>query len=163
MLPSVGVGIMVLSNAAPIGAVEAVGLSFMDLVQFGTVTRDWYATIQPLMAPMLAPFGKLAGKQPPADAAPARDLATYAGSFGNDYYGPVQIAVEGDGLVLRAGPAGMWWPLRHWSGDSFVFEPGGENADEGSRSEVAFRMGADGAEAVTIEFWNQEGLGTFTR
>ena len=44
-----------------------------------------------------------------------------------------------------------------------MFEPGGEYANEGSRSEVAFRMGAERAEAATIEFWNQNGLGTFTR
>ena len=135
----------------------------MDLVQFGEVTRDWFATIQPRMAPLLRPFGRLAGKAPPADAAPARELAAYAGTYGNDYYGPAEVAVEGGGLVLRVGPAGMAWPLRHWSGDSFTFEPGGENANEGSVSEVSFRMGATGAEAVTVEFWDANGLGTFAR
>jgi CubicO group peptidase (beta-lactamase class C family) len=163
MIPSADVGIVVLSNAEPVGAVEAIGLSFMDLVQFGDVTRDWYATIEPLMARLLAPFGKLVGQAPPADAAPAGELAAYAGTYGNDYYGPAEVAVEGDGLVLRLGPAGMAFPLRHWSGDSFVLQPAGENASDGSVSEVSFRMGAAGAEAVTIEFWNQEGLGTFTR
>ena len=74
MLPSVGVGIVVLSNAQPIGAVEAIGLSFMDLVQFGRVTRDWYAAVAPRMAPMFAPVGKLAGQAPPADPAPARAI-----------------------------------------------------------------------------------------
>jgi hypothetical protein len=163
MIPSADVGIVVLSNAAPVGAVEAIGLAFMDLVQFGTVTRDWYTTIQPLMAPLFEPFGKLAGKAPPTDAPPARALAAYTGTFGNDYFGPVEIAQEGEGLVMRAGPAGMSWPLQHWSGDSFVFEPRSENASPGSRSEVAFRMGPERAEAVTIELWNQEGVGTFTR
>ena len=65
--------------------------------------------------------------------------------------------------VLRAGPARMSWPLRHWSGDTFAFEPSGENANAGSRSEVAFRIDGDRAEAVTVEFWDQDGLGTFTR
>jgi CubicO group peptidase (beta-lactamase class C family) len=163
LLPSAGVGIVVLSNAAPVGAVEAVGLAFMDLVQFGSVTRDWYSTVHALFVPMLAPFGALAGKEPPAEAAGSRPLASYAGTYRNDYYGPVEIATEGSTLVMRAGPAGMSWPLRHWSGDTFVFEPRGENANPGSVSEVAFRIAGDRAEAVTIEFWNESGLGTFTR
>ena len=62
LLPSVDVGIVVLSNAAPIGAVEAIALGFADLVQFGEVSRDWFAAIEPRMAPMFAPFGKLAGQ-----------------------------------------------------------------------------------------------------
>jgi CubicO group peptidase (beta-lactamase class C family) len=163
LLPSAGVGIVVLSNAAPVGAVEAIGLGFMDLVQFGAPTRDWYATMQPIMGPLLAPFGRLAGQEPPADAPPARDLAAYAGTYANDYFGPAEVAVEGDGLVLKVGPAGMAWSLAHWSGDSFVFEPRGENANEGSRSEVSFRVGTGAAEAMTVEFWDRDGLGTFTR
>jgi CubicO group peptidase (beta-lactamase class C family) len=163
IIPSADVGIMVLSNAAPVGAVEAIALSFMDLVQFGEVTRDWLAAIQPLIAPILAPFGKLAGKEAPADPAPARPLADYAGTYGNDYYGPLEVRLEGDALAIALGPAGLSWPLRHWGGDTFVFEPGGENATEGSRSEVVFRVGSSAAEAVTVEFWNQDGIGTFTR
>jgi CubicO group peptidase (beta-lactamase class C family) len=163
LLPSADVGIVVLSNAAPIGAVEAIARSFMDLVQFGRVTRDWYATFQPLMAPLTAPFGSLAGKEPPADAAPARALAEYAGTYANDYYGPVEIVVQGDALRMSAGPAGMSWTLRHWDGDTFVFEPQGENANPGSRSAVSFRAGASGVDAVKVEFWDEDGLGTFSR
>ena len=65
--------------------------------------------------------------------------------------------------MLKAGPKPVAYPLTHWTGDSFVFEPRGENAPDGTRSEVSFRMGTDTAEAVTVEFWNGEGLGTFTR
>jgi CubicO group peptidase (beta-lactamase class C family) len=163
LLPSAGVGIVVLSNAAPIGAVEAIGLGFMDLVQFGEVTRDWFAAVEPLMTPMLAPFGKLAGEEPPADPSPARPLESYAGTYANDYFGPLEVAVEHGVLVMKAGPAGMSFGLRHWDGDTFVFEPRGENASEGSVSEVSFRVGDGRAEAVTVEFWNEAGLGTFAR
>jgi hypothetical protein len=57
----------------------------------------------------------------------------------------------------------MTFPLEHWTGDSFVFTPRGENAPEGSRSEVSFRMGSQSAEAMTVEIWDEYGLGTFTR
>ena len=163
LLPSAGVGIAVLSNGAPVGAVEVIALSFMDLVQFGEITRDWYATIEPLMAPLARPFGKLAGKEPPADPAPARALSDYTGTYQNDYYGPLELTLRGGALMMTAGPAGVSWPLRHWDGDTFVFEPRGENASEGSRSAVSFRMGAAGAKAVIVEFWDQDGIGTFTR
>ena len=47
---------------------------------------------------MVAPFGELAGQEPPAGATPARPLAAYAGTFRNDYYGPIEVAEEAGGL-----------------------------------------------------------------
>ena len=70
MVPSAGVGIVVLSNAAPVGAVEAVSLSFVDLVQEGHVTRDWLGVLSPIFAKFEAPLGHLAGQKPPASSAP---------------------------------------------------------------------------------------------
>ena len=46
ILPSAGVGIVVLTNAAPIGAPEALAAEFMDLVQFGKIERDWFPPYQ---------------------------------------------------------------------------------------------------------------------
>jgi CubicO group peptidase (beta-lactamase class C family) len=163
LIPSAGVGIAVLSNASPIGAVEAIALSFTDLVQFGQVERDWFAALEPRFAPVLVPFGRLAGKEPPAEPMAPRPLEDYAGAYGNDYFGPLELRMEGEALTMSAGPAGASWPLTHWNGDVFVFEPRGENATEGSVSEVAFAIGAHGVKAVTVEFWNKNGLGTFTR
>ena len=36
------------------------------------------------------PEGSLVGKQPPADAVPARPLDTYVGEYANAYWGPAQ-------------------------------------------------------------------------
>ncbi len=160
MLPSAGVGITVLTNGAPVGAPEAIAFGFLDLVQFGRVTRDWYTVLAPLFEGMSAPFGTLAGKEPPADPAPSMPLETYAGSYDNPYYGPLTVRVGDAGLVLGAGPAGTHWPLQHWDGNTFFFEPGGENAEPGSRSAVTFNPGRS---AVTVEFWDEAGLGTFLR
>lgn len=163
LLPSVGVGIVVLSNAQPVGAVEAIAFGFTDLVQFGRVTRDWYATIEPLFAPGLAPAGALAGKAPPASPDPARNLAAYAGVYANDYFGPLEVTVAGGALEARIGPKPAVFPLRHWSGDVFALAPSGENAPPGSLAEVRFAE-QDGAVAtVTVDVWNEEGLGTFRR
>jgi hypothetical protein len=41
--------------------------------------------------------------------------------------------------------------------------PTGENAPDGSVSEVSFELSGDTASALTVEFWNQENLGTFRR
>ncbi|MDN3720684.1 hypothetical protein QW131_19085 [Roseibium salinum] len=43
MIPSLDLGIVVLTNAAPVGAAESIAASFTDLAQFGRETRDWYA------------------------------------------------------------------------------------------------------------------------
>ena len=43
ILPSADVGIVVLTNATPIGVPEALTASFADLVQFGDVRQDWFA------------------------------------------------------------------------------------------------------------------------
>ena len=163
IIPSADVGILVLSNAQPVGVVEAIGLSFADLAQFGQVTRDWLGLIQPVMEAMLAPVGELANRTPPANPAPARELASYAGDYSNNYFGLARVDVEGDGLVLRVGPEDMTFALEHWSDDVFAFVPRGENAPVGSRAEVAFQMGPSVAEAMTVDIWNEFGLGTFTR
>ena len=110
LIPSAGVGIVVLSNAQPIGAVESIALSFTDLVQFGEVTRDWYATIAPLIAPVTAPLGRLAGAAPPTDPAPARRSPPMPGPTRTTTSAPIEIAEEGGGLVLKAGPQPVAYP-----------------------------------------------------
>ena len=87
LIPSLHVGIIVLSNAAPIGAVEALGMDFADLVQFGVITRDWLDAYGKLMAPMNAPSGSLVGKSPPEHPAAAAPLPAYTGVYGNAYFG----------------------------------------------------------------------------
>lgn len=160
LLPSAGVGITVLTNSAPVGVTETIGLAFMDLVQFGRVTRDWFAIVNPYFEHMMAPDGSLAGQTPPPGAAPAGPLDGYAGTYANPYFGPLTVAVEGDGLMMAAGPGGSRWPLQHWDGDVFALAPQGENANPGSLFAVTFRPAAG---SVTVEYWDGDGLGTFTR
>lgn len=165
LLPSAALGIAVFSNAVPIGAVESLTAQFMDLVQFGAITRDWLAGYGVLIAPMLEPEGALVAKAPPSDPAPAGELSRYAGTYTNDYYGDARVAVEDGALAIHLGPADDSYRLAHWSGDTFTFKPRKESFPEGSVSEVAFVLGADGSESarMTIELLNENGLGTFLR
>ncbi len=73
------------------------------------------------------------------------------------------ITESGSELVLTAGPNYQQFPLTHWDGSIFTMVPTGENAPDGSVSEVSFDLSGDTASALTVEFWNQENLGTFRR
>lgn len=163
MLPSLDLGIVLLSNAAPVGAVEALGMAFADLAQYGAVTRDWYAGYSVLMAAMLEPVGALVGVPRPADPAPPGPAEAYAGTYGNAYFGDAVIAAGPDGLHLSIGPDGRPLALAHWDGDTFTFQPDGENAPRGSLSRVDFLRQKGDATALTIEFLDENGLGTFRR
>lgn len=159
LLPSEKLGIVVLTNAQPTGAAEALAMSFMDIVQFGGLTRDWYAAYQPLISPMYKPAGALVGKAPPQKPEPAKPLASYTGTYGNAYFGDATVAEEAGKLVLIVGPLPRRYTLAHWSGDAFTFRPEGEEtAAPGTLSQVTF---ADGR--MTVEFFNENGLGTFAR
>ncbi|MFG1189872.1 serine hydrolase [Xanthobacter flavus] len=159
LLPSEKLGIVVLTNAQPTGAPEALAMSFMDIVQFGGLTRDWYAAYQPLIMPMYKPTGALVGKAPPQKPEPAKPLANYTGTYGNAYFGDATVAEEAGGLVLIIGPLPRRYILAHWSGDSFTFRPEGEETfPPGTVSQVKF---ADGR--MTVEIFNDNGLGTFAR
>jgi CubicO group peptidase (beta-lactamase class C family) len=164
ILPSANVGIVVLTNAWPTGAPEALAATFMDLVEFGKVERDWYPPYHAMMSAFNAPVGSLVGKPRPASPAPAASLAAYAGTYANTFYGPAQVIRQGDGLVLKLGPKGREFPLTHWDGNAFTFAPSSENATEGSISLATFTAPARGrSRELTIEYLNGEGLGTFRR
>lgn len=164
LVPAAGLGIAVFTNASPIGAAEALAAQFLDIAQFGEITRDWVSGYAALTAPMLEPTGELAGQAPPAEPRPPRALEAYAGRYHGDYPGAAEVAVEEGALVLRLGPEAHPHRLDHWDGDSFVFEVFGENAPEGSRSAVVFEPGAEGGIAgLTVELLDENGLGGFTR
>ncbi|MBX3539592.1 MAG: serine hydrolase [Chelatococcus sp.] len=164
MVPSLDIGIIVLTNAAPVGAAEALAMEFIDLVTFGRVTQDWYALYGAAMAGMSKPVGRLVGKDKPSASRPAEALSAYTGIYSNDYFGDVQITEDGGKLILTIGPQARRYSLEHWDGSTFAFAISGENAPRGSRSAVEFvTNGRTAVEAMTIEFLDQDGAGTFRR
>ncbi len=163
MLPDADIGIIVLTNAGPVGAAEALASQFMDLVQYGSIIRDWRTDYATLLAHYYLPVGDLVGEAPHGSPAPAAALDAYAGEYANEYFGPATVHVVDGGLVVDLGPADYRLALEHWDGDTFSFVPTGENAPYGSLSSATFTMDGDQAVAVNLEFFDTNGLGTWTR
>ncbi len=171
LIPNLDLGIVVLVNATANGAAEAVTADFADIAEFGTPQRDWLSLYRAGLATVTAPEGELVDQTAPANPAPASANSAYVGTYQNDYYGPIAVSESGGGLLLTAGPKPMQYALTHWDGQTFTLnpagnrgtEPGGENVDNGSLSAVTFDVSGDSAGSVTVEMWNRNGLGTFTR
>jgi CubicO group peptidase (beta-lactamase class C family) len=161
-VPSADLGIVALTNAQPIGVPESLIASFLDLAEQGHVTRDWLPTYQPLFAALDHNSSRLAGKKRPADPAPARRASAYIGTYANQYYGRARVTARGGRLVMSIGPKNASFVLRHWSANTYSFEPRGENAV--GISAVTFRLGpAGGATTMNVEYLDEQGLGTFKR
>ena len=158
LLPSENLGISVFTNAAPIGAAEAIGYEFMDRVETGASTQDWPAYMGKAFDAQFA-----SPTPPPAPTAPAAPgpLTNYVGVYANPFYGPVTVAVEGEGLVAKIGPAARAFPLRPYNGA--VFATPVTYTDVWLPS-VTFAVPAGGlATSVKFDEFDENGLGTFTR
>ncbi|MBV9354859.1 MAG: DUF3471 domain-containing protein, partial [Chloroflexi bacterium] len=164
LLPAEDVGIVVLSNGAPIGVPEAIATSFLDLVQRGQVQRDYLPVYQQAFAALGAPtYGTTVDyAKPPAGASPAASPDAYTGTYANPFVGQIEVAAKDGGLVLRLGPDQTTFPMTHYDRDVFSYQPTGEVAY--GPSGVTFTIGADGkASSVVIENLNIYGAGTFGR
>jgi len=158
MVPSTGLAMVVLTNGNPIGVPEILCAQFFDLVEYGAIQRDYWALSEPFFAALNAPEGSLVGVSRPTAPVPAQSLAAYAGTYRNDYHGPVQVAVTGDALLMTIGPAPLKLPLTHWDGNVFTFTLDNENAFPGTISKAIFAE-----DRVTLEYYDKEGMGTFVR
>jgi CubicO group peptidase (beta-lactamase class C family) len=168
LLPAEGLGIVVLTNAAPIGVPESVSASFFDLVLTGNVQRDWLEFYRQAFDAYLGGLfgGGTDYSRPPAQTSPPLSAAAYVGTYHNDFFGDIEVSAAGTdgGLVLQLGPKKISYPLQHFDRDLFVYQPAGEAA--GGASGVAFRVGPDQkATSVLIEELDipSNGQGTFTR
>ncbi|WP_406367445.1 serine hydrolase [Streptomyces sp. NBC_01546] len=157
MLPLEKLGIVVLTNGAPVGLADAVALDFFDVAQHGKATTDWL----PLLASVYAKEADNARSptdyaHPPASAKAAKDSAAYTGTYDNPYYGKATVTADDKGaLTLALGPKPLRFPLAHYDGDTFSFETTGEMAV--GRTGVTF---ADGT--LRVESLDANHLGTFT-
>ncbi|HET7093736.1 MAG TPA: DUF3471 domain-containing protein, partial [Thermomicrobiales bacterium] len=164
MAPVDQLGIVVLTNAAAIGAAETIAITFLDTARYGASRQDYLPLFMARFAAMdESPYGgSIDYGTPPANATPPLAPAAYAGAYANDLYGPATVVAEGNDLTLRLGPAPMAFPLTHYDRDVFFFQPPGENAF--GPSGAIFDIGPDGAAArLTIEWLNVTEQGTFRR
>jgi CubicO group peptidase (beta-lactamase class C family) len=128
MLPAADVGIVALTNAAPIGAPEAVTTTFMDLVRTGTVERDWLTYFGGQFATIFTNHSAVAGP-PPASPKPARPLTDYVGTYTSAYLGDVTVAESGGALTVTLGPQNLSASLTHYDGDVFSWLTPGQTHD----------------------------------
>lgn len=163
IVPSAGIGIVVLTNGAPVGAAESVAATFIDTALYGKPTRDWFAAYNGVMQGFFEPQADLSTQAKPANGKPARALSQYTGHFDNPYYGPAEIQEADGGLSLVLGPKGMRFPVKHWDGDTYAFAPVGEAELVDSRASIVFKMDQGKASGFDIKFYDDAGMGHWSR
>lgn len=159
LLPAAGLGIVVLTNGAPIGVPEAIADAYLELLQRGEVTTDWLEVWSER-------FGGIFGPRPPwaepvPDPEPARPDAAYVGTYGNDYVGEARVVATAGGLVLQVGPGPTSYPLEHWDADTFTYRDAPESPDHPSAA--AFTVVDGVATAVVLSSLDGAGLGELVR
>jgi CubicO group peptidase (beta-lactamase class C family) len=166
VIPAAGVAIITLTNSAPVGAAEALNITFEELVETGKVSEDWIEVFGERFLPFYVPEGSLAGEQPPSQPVAPLGSNAYTGTYANSYYGNAVVEASGNALVLKMGPTGArTFTLRHWSGNTYVFDLSGENAPPGSVARVDFKPGTSGVSVgLTMDYYDEDlAHGAFTR
>ena len=164
LVPAEQLGIVVLTNAYPLGIAEALGTTFMDTALYGKPTQDWFALFKQVYSNPAA-IGTELGfdySKPPASSVPALKNSAYFGRYTNDYFGGISIVEKDGGLAIVEGPKNKTFAMTHYDRDTFTYETEGENAV--GRSGITFTIGPDGQAAqVVVENLNVRGEGTFKR
>src|SRR6266496_2079919 len=164
LVPNEQLGIVVLTNAAPIGLAEAIGTTFLDIALYSKPAQDWFALFKQVYSNPAA-IGTVLGfdySKPPASPASALTNGTYVGKYTNDYFGDISVVEKSGGLAIVQGPKNKAFPMKHYDRDTFTYETEGENAV--GRSGITFTIGPDGrANQVVVENLNVRGEGTFKR
>jgi CubicO group peptidase (beta-lactamase class C family) len=163
LMPADELGIVTLTNAAPIGAAEAVNFAFLDLATTGRIQTDYLTVFGPFFAAMEeSPYGTTYDGPPPANPRPALAPSAYVGRYFNDFWGDVDIVERPGGLAMVIGPLRAAFPLRHWDGNVFTFQPVGENAY--GPSGLTLTIGPSGqAVSFLADYLNKAGVGTLVR
>jgi len=164
LVPAEQLGVVVLTNAYPIGIVEALGTTFLDTALYGKPTQDWFSIFQKLFSNPAA-VGTVPGfdySKPPTSPAPALKNSAYVGRYANDYFGEMSIAEKDGALAIVQGSKNKPFPMEHYDRDIFTYQTEEENAV--GRSGITFTIGPDGrATQLVVENLNVRGEGIFKR
>ena len=164
LVPNEQLGIVVLTNAYPIGLAEGLGLTFMDVALYGKPTQDWLAVFKKFFSNPAA-IGVVTGfdySKPAVSPSSALKSNAYLGTYANDFFGDISIVEKDGGLAIVQGPQYKTFPMKHYDRDTFTYQTEGENAV--GTSGVTFTIGADAiATQVLVENLNVRGEGTFKR
>src|SRR4029453_79921 len=162
VVPGAQLGVVVLTNAYPLGIAEALGTTFVDIALYGKPTEDWFALFKQMFSNPAA-IGTVLGfnySKPPASSAPALKNSVYVGRYTNDFFGDISIVAKDGGLAIVQGPKKKTFPMKHYDRDTFTYETEGKNAV--GRSGITFTIGPDGkGTQVIVENFNVRGEGAF--
>lgn len=163
MLPGEQLGIVVLTNAQPIGVAESVAYNFLDIASYGRQKTDWLAFMLGFLQQMESPeTSRTDYAKPPPAPTPAKPASAYTGTYANEYYGLLTVTAQGDRLTMTLGPKRMAFPLTPYDGNIFSYRTTGENAV--GLDGVTFTVeGAGPASRVRVAHLDATGQGTFTR
>src|SRR5436189_1011012 len=164
LVPGEQLGIVVLTNAYPLGIAEALGTTFLDIALYGKPSQDWFALFKQVYSNPAA-IGTVLGfdySKPPASSASALKNSAYVGRYANDFFGHLSIIEKDSGVAIVEGPKNKTFPMKHYDRDTFTYETEGEN--DVVRSGITFTIGPDGKAAqVLVENLNVRGEGVFKR
>lgn len=161
MIPGQELGVAVITNGQPVGAAEAMAEIILDLIVDGEVSRDWLGLVSPLFENFYVPQTPTDWSVEPDDPADPQDPSVYVGTYGNSYYGPLEVSERDGGLVMILGPDGDEFPLDPYDGDTFLFTPPGENSL--GPTGIVFTVEDDQAVSVNAEYYDDSELGTWLR
>src|SRR6266436_7097376 len=164
LVPAEQLGIVVLTNAYPVGIAEGLGTTFLDTALYGKPTQNWLPIFKQRFSNPAA-IGTVLGfdySKSLASPAPASKNSAYLGRYTNDYFGDISIIEKDSGLAIVQGPKNKTFPMNHYDRDTFTYETEDENAV--GRSGITFTIGPDGkATQVLVENLNVRGEGAFKR
>ncbi|HZA66621.1 MAG TPA: serine hydrolase, partial [Geminicoccaceae bacterium] len=160
--PSDQLGIVVLTNGAPVGVAEGLAATFMDTALYGEPTRDWLKLYQDAFDQMIQAERGADYSKPPESPLPPSENAAYVGTYENSFFGEIAVIEKGGGLAIVQGPHDMTFAMTHYDRDVFTYETEGESAI--GTAGITFTLGADGkAIEVVVENLDVNGEGTFRR
>ncbi len=127
LVPSLDLGVMVLTNGESGASFQAITQAVLDHYM-GAAPTDWATVFATLTARRAAAAqAVVAGAEAARDArsGPSLPLAQYAGTYSDPWYGQVTLTPEGSGRAMRLGIRFANTPLlvgtlEHWQHDTFV-------------------------------------------
>ncbi len=127
LVPSLGLGVVVLTNGESGAAFQSITQAILDHYM-GAPPRDWasvYAVLAARRAAAAEAVVSAAAAARDAGSGPSLPLAQYAGTYSDPWYGTVTVAPEGSGRAARLAIRFATTPLlvgtlEHWQHDTFV-------------------------------------------
>jgi CubicO group peptidase (beta-lactamase class C family) len=123
MLPELRLGVVVLTNQESGNAFNAITNRILDHFM-GATSPDYLGIAVKAEAAEAARLAKAATMRATArdsTSGPSLPLVRYAGTYRDEWYGDITIALEGNRLVLRFGRSpSLVGDLEHWQYDTFI-------------------------------------------